>query len=373
MGPLRQAVPQSPGPHSLHRIASEEDVGAVRRAAGRLRLDDAIGPPGGVVHGQAEQRAADALLVATELASNVLRHAGGGYVLLRELEPGVELIAVDAGRGIDRLTLARLAEPLTDPPALPSAEPGAGLGVGLAAVRRRASEFDVYTRAGGGSVVLARLAPATDSARLAWGSVNVPLDGGGPSGDACLVMPGEPTIAAVIDGLGHGPRAAAASAAAVSALASDLPTDPESVVALAHRSMRSTRGAVIGACVIDADAGELSFVGVGNISARLLSDGTGRSMVSHGGTLGTAEALPAHQVFRYPWSPGATMILASDGLRSGWDAMSYPGLLDHDPAVVAAVLHRDFARPGDDASVLVLKDRREADDHSPNEHERSAT
>jgi hypothetical protein len=137
--------------------------------------------------------------------------------------------------------------------------------------------------------------------------------------------------------------------------------------------MRGTRGAVIGACTIDLDAGDLSFVGVGNIAGRVVCDGDARSMVSHGGTLGTAEAVPSHHVFRYPWGPGATVILASDGLRSGWDPMPYPGLLDHDPAVVAAVLHRDFARPGDDASVLVLKDRREADDHSPSTDERSAT
>jgi hypothetical protein len=62
----------------------------------------------------------------------------------------------------------------------------------------------------------------------------------------------------------------------------------------------------------------------------------------------------------YRWGPGAVLILATDGLRSRWDPLAYPGLLGHDPAVIAATLYRDHARGTDDAAVLVVADTRGA-------------
>lgn len=300
---------------------------------------------------------ADAMLVVTELGTNVLRHAGGGHILVRQLDRGVELIAVDRGPGIDRVTLARLSQASDDAP-IPPFDPD-GLGIGLGAVKRLSTGFDVYSEPQRGTVVLARLDLDRPPAQASWAGVNVPMGGDGPSGDAWFVAAGEQLLAVMVDGLGHGPPAAAASAAALSIFDDGRVCEtPESLLAMAHRAMRGTRGAVIGACSIDTQAELLSFVGVGNISGRVLADGASRSVVSHGGTLGVAEAVPAHRVFQYPWQAGAALILASDGLRSGWDPLRYSALLEHDPALIAAILHRDFARPNDDASVLVIKDLR---------------
>jgi hypothetical protein len=44
----------------------------------------------------------------------------------------------------------------------------------------------------------------------------------------------------------------------------------------------------------------------------------------------------------------------SDGLQSRWRMADYPGLLHRHPAVIAAVLHRDFNRNRDDATVMVV-------------------
>lgn len=345
-----------PHPHVLHRVSSEEDIGAVRRAVGRLALDD--------------RAIADAMLIATELAGNVLHHAGGGCVLMRDLEPGIELIAIDSGEGIDQITLARLAQPAAVTEALPSFG-GDRLGVGLGAVKRLASECDVYSRRGQGTVVLARVDGRTHVARheprrspvtASWAGVNVPLAGNGPSGDAWFVAPGAQLVAVLVDGLGHGKAAAEASSAALTALATRPPADLEQLLELANRAMRHTRGGVIGACAIDTVADDLGFVGVGNITGRVLSGDARRSVVSHGGTLGVGDAVPRHRVFHYPWPAGGVLILASDGLRGRWDPGAYPALLEHHPAVIAAVLYRDFRRPNDDATVLVLKDQRAVGD-----------
>ena len=75
-------------PHARFTVRFDEDVGAVRRAVGRCAAS-----AGNVRDGDAE-------LVATELAANIVRHApGGGYVLVRPVGAGVELLAVDHGDG----------------------------------------------------------------------------------------------------------------------------------------------------------------------------------------------------------------------------------------------------------------------------------
>jgi hypothetical protein len=48
------------------------------------------------------------------------------------------------------------------------------------------------------------------------------------------------------------------------------------------------------------------------------------------------------------------VVLYSDGLRSHFDLVAYPDWRRHDPAVLAALLHRDLGRPRDDATVLVI-------------------
>jgi hypothetical protein len=45
----------------------------------------------------------------------------------------------------------------------------------------------------------------------------------------------------------------------------------------------------------------------------------------------------------------------SDGIQTQWDLDSYPGLLARRPALIAAMLMRDFIRRRDDAMVLVVR------------------
>ena len=73
MVPLRQSC------HDRFRITAEADVGAVRRAVAGY-ADQVHATPAG--RGRAE-------LVATELATNLVRHADpGGFVLVRPVPPG---------------------------------------------------------------------------------------------------------------------------------------------------------------------------------------------------------------------------------------------------------------------------------------------
>jgi hypothetical protein len=163
-----------------------------------------------------------------------------------------------------------------------------------------------------------------------------------------------------VDGLGHGAHAHVAARAAVGVFCGRSPADLVAYAGRAHEAMRATRGGVLGVCSIDPGGEQLTFVGVGNVAGRVLVAGAGRSLLSQEGTLGTHVAPPRLRQMRYDWAPGAAVVLASDGLRSQWDALAYTGLLEHDPAVVAATLERDHARAADDVTVLVVSDARTA-------------
>jgi anti-sigma regulatory factor (Ser/Thr protein kinase) len=332
----------SQDPHQRVGIRADEDIGAARRAVARMaaRLPDS--------------RAGEAELAATELASNLLRHtAAGGYLLCRGAGGGIELLAVDSGPGIPSERMPTTRPQAAAPPR------GGGLGVGLPAVRRLSAVFDCYSGPTG-TVILARLHGAAPcrNASFGWGGVNVPLGGAGESGDGWAVAADGHLMALIVDGLGHGPEAAVAAQAAISAFGPRPEDGLERLLQRAHEAMRGTRGGVLAICAIDPAAGELTYAGVGNITGRLLRGHESQGLVSHDGTIGTQLALPRARSGAYRWNRDATVILASDGIGRHWDISAYPGLLSHDPAVVAAVLHRDHARGTDDATVVVVRDAR---------------
>ena len=348
MAALTRVAHPEDAAHRRHAIRDGEDVGALRRTVTSLATTCT-----GI-------RAGDAALIATELATNIVRHAtGGGEVLLRRVTGGIELLAIDRGPGMDQVT--RLGHPGSPRPARPvgPVRAGAGLSVGLASVARLATTFDLYSSPPEGTVVLARLLGYQPGHRWCrWGGVNVAVGEDEQSGDRWAVAANGTLAALVVDGLGHGALAAAASEAAVSVFGDEPLTDVAAYVATAHRAMLGTRGAVLGICAIDPARQLLRYAGVGNIAGRVLTNGAGQGLLSRDGTLGTQLPVPRTEVVQHQWSPGATLILASDGIRSTWNPLAYPGLLGHDPAVVAATLLRDHERGSDDATVLVVQDLR---------------
>jgi hypothetical protein len=127
----------------------------------------------------------------------------------------------------------------------------------------------------------------------------------------------------------------------------------DQVLMRAHDALRATRGAVIGAAVIDYANGSLHYAGVGNVAVRVFGAPEPINPISTNGTLGAR--LGNVRVWTYPWAEGATLLMTSDGLSNSWEINSYPGLLNRSPQLLAAILMRDYGRDADDATVLVAR------------------
>ena len=298
--------------------------------------------------------------VVTEAATNILQHAKRGEILLRPSAPdapaSVEVLALDQGPGV-----ANVASALRDGFST-SGSPGLGLG----AIIRLSTSFEVTSAPGKGTALLARidgvakerpLEPDEELPSLEWGVVCVPKPGEKVCGDAWSVGAGRGrNTVLIVDGLGHGLLAFEAAEQALRAFEGCAGARPEASLKTLHDAMSVTRGAVASIAEIDWRRREVRYAGAGNIAGTLVPvKGAAYNMVSHNGTLGKKVA--RFQEFVYPWPEQGLLILYSDGLSGHWDLEPYPGLTRKHPSLIAGVLYRDFAGRRDDVIVLVGRER----------------
>jgi len=306
--------------------------------------------------GFAEDRAGNAALIATELATNLMKHARGGEILLRPLcsesgeREGLEIAALDTGPGMDFGRSQRDGYSTTGT-----------LGHGLGAVERLADAVDVYSHTSGTAIVATlrrtRANPEPARGRYAVGAVHVAKPGEEVCGDdwSWRLRDDRLTIL-VADGLGHGLHAHDAAVAAVTTFATGSADPPARVIEDVHRALRATRGAAVAMLAVDLARGTAAYSGLGNITATILLPAGGRQhLVSHNGTAGHTAARITE--FNYAVPSGSTIVLATDGLSTHWDLTRYPGLGARSPSLIAAVLYRDFSRRRDDVTVVVAKER----------------
>ncbi|MFF9405112.1 SpoIIE family protein phosphatase [Streptomyces anandii] len=190
------------------------------------------------------------------------------------------------------------------------------------------------------------------------GGLNVPFGGGEYSGDAWgWVGAGELRTLMLADGLGHGPDASRASAAAVEALHRSPRLSPAELLRQLDAALRGTRGAAVAVAQLDLRERALRFAGIGNIGARLREPDGWRPLLSRPGIVGVHRPATLPEA-RLPWTDESLLIVHSDGLPSRWTPPTEPGLLTADPALVAAVTIRDASSPArpvrDDTTVAVL-------------------
>jgi anti-sigma regulatory factor (Ser/Thr protein kinase) len=330
-------------PHVSVPVSEPSQVGEVRRTAQRMAENA----------GLSEVESGNVAIVATELATNLSKYATDGRVLLQTLRRRsgvcIELLSIDSGPG-----MADVERCLRDGYST-SGSPGTGLG----AARRLASEFDVYSRPGEGSVVLARVSTkcgAPVERGFQWAAVSSPAPHELVCGDAWRVIERDGEIALMVaDGLGHGPLAAEAADRAGDVFDAAGFDEPGAICERVHRALNGSRGAAFAAAQVMQRA-VVRYAGVGNIAGSVVSPVQSRGMFSQNGTLGLH--MRKTQQLDYEWPERALLIMHSDGVSNRWSLDAYEGLISRHPAVVAAVLLRDFGRGRDDATVVVVRAER---------------
>ncbi|MFD8587950.1 ATP-binding SpoIIE family protein phosphatase [Streptomyces sp. NPDC059637] len=317
--------------------------GAVRRAARDLAERLGLGA----------SRASEIALAVTEAAENVHRHSVDGAVLLRALRTGgragVELVTVDHGPGMANVAASRRD----------GVSSTGTLGIGLGVIERVSDAFDLHSVPDRGTVLTARFwaggppegAPGHVLERV--GGVTRPITGEQVCGDAWAAREtGGMLMVMVCDGLGHGPLAADASAAAVEAFCTSDRTEPELVMDVLHRALRRTRGGAAAVVRVDPRRRTASFCGVGNIAGALVREDGRSGMTCVPGIVG--HQMRRLRSFDYPLDGVGALVLHSDGLTERWQPSALPGMLDRSPLVVAGQLLREAGVRRDDAAVVAV-------------------
>ncbi|MCF8105311.1 MAG: SpoIIE family protein phosphatase [Desulfohalobiaceae bacterium] len=340
------SIPQeSPGCSLAFSVTEQSRIAEVRRKAVNLARK----------LGFSEDQTGKTAIVVTEAGTNLLKHARSGELLLDTVQlgqmSGLRIVAIDKGPGMQNVGQC-LQDGFSS-----TGSPGTGLG----AMRRLSSQFDIHSLPDQGTVLMACLRPKGGLAKpsapgFEVAGICLPKPGQSVCGDNWALQPRPNGWAVLVaDGLGHGPGAAEASLELRRIFQANPGLDLQDMMQRMQAGLRGTRGAAAAVAEMDRQKREVRFVGLGNISACLLSGSQNRHLVSRYGIVGRRQELSRVYVTPWPEREGGSpplLVMHSDGLKTGWSLDPYPGLVTRHPALIAGVLYRDYQRD-DDLTVVV--------------------
>ncbi|HUW50745.1 MAG TPA: ATP-binding protein [Sulfuricella sp.] len=313
--------------------------------------------------GIAEQKRERMALVASELVSNQVKHAGGRGLIQVWQQPGpvLDILALDYGSGIANLSLA-------EKDGYSSVNT---LGKGLGSIRRLSDESFIYTqnesvdglKRWNGTVFLARFYTGnkntnsiTDASTgglapgLGVGLFSRSLSNDRYNGDRIYLQITDEYLRWLhLDGLGHGEQAQAATANLASHLAHC--DTPGAVLEAVDRQLRGTRGAVAITGELGLAGQTLNILGVGDMHAHVLDDQEMHNLSFAPGVLGKEHknSAPMH----FDLGKRCLVITASDGIRRNWGVSNFPGLFHLHPQLIAYTLGNIMGRISDDQSLCI--------------------
>jgi anti-sigma regulatory factor (Ser/Thr protein kinase) len=288
-------------------------------------------------------------LVVAELASNIIKHAGGGSIELSPTEgrAGIRIASEDSGPGISDVERA-----LTD-----GFSTAGSRGVGLGAVNRLMHEliFDSHTPVGTRIVCQRWLRPNPAPPLVRWmefGAATRAFQRQPENGDAFIIRQWEGNaLAGVIDGLGHGEFARRASQTARQYIEQHFDQSMDGLFRGVGRACRATRGVVMTLAHFDIARQTVTIASVGNVEVRLIGGAGKFNPAIRRGIIGLNAPNPAPT--QHPWTPDCLLIIHSDGLRTRWQANEFPDLTREAPGVIAQRLLHALGKMEDDATVVV--------------------
>lgn len=191
-----------------------------------------------------------------------------------------------------------------------------------------------------------------------WSAAILAIEGETVSGDKYLIRPfSDGVLVAAVDGLGHGPDAAAAAQVAISILEATPDQPIVSLVRTCHEALRELRGVVMSLAVFNKIDNTMTWLGVGNVEGRLFrahpeSGYTQDSLLLRGGIVG--QNLPTLIAITVPVSTGDTLIFASDGIRNDF---SQDLAINAPPQQLVSDIVARYAKNTDDSLVVVARYR----------------
>lgn len=339
------------------QIDNESDVGVCRRKSVSLASE----------MGFSDVKTGEVAIIVTEMVTNVLKHGGGkGKIIICQIEneiphKAIEIWCCDGGKGIPNFT-----EALHDGYSAANT-----LGLGLGSIRRFSDELEINPKSESNftDFYFNEIPNFTNCIRSRkwlpnkqWMGTNKYLEVGAASrckpgeelnGDAYVVtnVNSNHTVAAVIDGLGHGKEAHLASHLAKEQIIqkAELPLDV--LMNHIHQSIRGTRGTTIGLVSINTEQHKLYFTGIGNIESMLFTKEGKKNLLSFGGIMGHNMRTP--RVFEFDFKPGDSVCMYSDGITSRWKTEDLDWNLT--PQKNAEIILNQFSRSNDDATVLIIR------------------
>lgn len=157
---------------------------------------------------------------------------------------------------------------------------------------------------------------------------------------------------ALVDVLGHGSEAHDVALMAQKYLEQNYRQELVDVMQGLHACLKGTRGAVAALCRLDTKTGKLTYVGIGNITVRVLGPRNSR-FVSRDGIVGYMMSTPREQNLKL--FAGDALVMYSDGIKEHFELSESPGILTGTAKSIAVGLLNQFGKKNDDASCIALR------------------
>ncbi|MHC1760090.1 MAG: anti-sigma regulatory factor [Negativicutes bacterium] len=305
-------------------------------------------------------------IVISELGSNLIKHAGRGFIAVSALsdngQMGIQIESLDNGPGI-----ANIAEAMRD-----GFSTSNSLGIGLGAVNRLMDRHEIISPIEGeyGTKILCvRYVRCKDPLTVS----HCPLEVGAATrnhplaevnGDAFLIKNGATSLTiAVIDGLGHGENARRAAWTAREYIEKHYEQPLDSVFSGTGISCSGTRGVVLAIVRFSWDALPVqappiirfTHASVGNIECKVFGIPYPIPFVIRRGVVGLNAPKPV--LSSHLWTSNMILVMHSDGLKTNWQWSEFPELVDSEINRAASILLRRLAKE-DDATVVVVRTKK---------------
>lgn len=281
-------------------------------------------------------------LVARELATNILKYGGRGFIVVKSEGDKLTIVAEDEGK-VNREGGINISI--------------RGLGIGLDIAKKNCDKLDIEQKPGGGMVVKAVLNLSQQRKEkdfvLQVGIASKPYYLEEDNGDICFYKElGGKYFLFVGDVLGHGKRAGAVVKEIELYLKNFNEIHIEKIYTGLEEILQATRGCA--AFLATVSRSGLEYINVGNIKGWLINSDSVRKLNGVNGVIGRTPV--RLKIFKEILLPGFILIVCTDGIKKRFiQAADVKWLKTMKTEEAAEKILQEFAIKEDDASVLIAR------------------